>query len=281
VGLGLALEEKDELTGAQLQFERALQFAPQSAPAHDGLGNVFLAKKDFARAVAELKLAEDLDPTYAGIHEHLAQALVGTQDLDRAVAEYRQAILLGNRNPELKLKLAALLEAKKEYASALESYRQAAETGNEKTRQQYDAARQRLGSQVRALPAPPPKPSSPPFPPAAATRDGVPPIQWRAAMETARAASRQRQWGEAEAQQKLAIQFAEKLQPQDFRLLTSISELAGMRELIGERNPAALRNCWGTDEDRSRQNPNHQSGREIVEDFIEGNFDGASTKSHH
>jgi tetratricopeptide (TPR) repeat protein len=231
VGLGLAFKKKDDLGGAQQQFERALQLAPQSAPAHDGLGNVFLDQKDFVRAVAELKLAEDLDPAYAGIHEHLAQALAGTQDTDRAITEYRQAILLGSRNPELKLKLAGLLEAKKDYVNALDFYRQAAEAGgNQKFRQQYEAARQRLGSQVQALPAIPPKPSSLPAPPAPTASGGLPPVQWKNAVDAARAAGRQRQWGQAEEQQKLAIEYAEKMQPQDFHLLASISELAGIYE---------------------------------------------------
>jgi tetratricopeptide (TPR) repeat protein len=237
LGLGTIAEARNDYDGALAEYREAERINPTGAVAYRVSGRVLLAKKDPVGAAAELKRAELLDPADVDTHDMYGQALDATGDRVHAFAEYKQALGLDPKRADVRLRLAAVLEKNQNWVEALDQYRQAAI--NDQTQHgpapmhadaqtAYKAAKERLDARIGAMKA---SGNS-----AAATgvkkdvRDTMTQPTISAQLDTAMLAGNEaagaRRFDEAEKSYKEAAVLAEKVQPHDDRLPTSLMRLA-------------------------------------------------------
>jgi tetratricopeptide (TPR) repeat protein len=79
-------------------YQEALRLNPDSAAAHVGLAEAYLAKQDYTRALKECGEASRLDPTLAAAHVDRGRAYAAQKDYLGAVDAYNEAVRL---QPEL------------------------------------------------------------------------------------------------------------------------------------------------------------------------------------
>jgi Flp pilus assembly protein TadD len=91
---GLIAQRNDRLDEAISEYRRAIALDPESAAAHDNLGNALLQHGELDEAISEYRRAIELDPKSATAHNNLGNALRQQGKLDEAVSEYRLAIQL-------------------------------------------------------------------------------------------------------------------------------------------------------------------------------------------
>ena len=113
---GAAIGELANLLSGLGNWEEAIEvyletirIAPGYFPAHFGLGNALLAKRDYAGAAAAFRAAIRLDPKHAVAHNQLGNALVRERDVAAAIAEYREAVRLDAKNAAAHNNLAGVL----------------------------------------------------------------------------------------------------------------------------------------------------------------------------
>ncbi|HUB68109.1 MAG TPA: tetratricopeptide repeat protein [Candidatus Methylacidiphilales bacterium] len=102
-----------------------LRLNPQSAPAHDQLGNLLLQHGDLAGALNQFQESVNLDPTDPGMKADLAMALVETGRTGEAIQEYEKALKLEPENGAVWLGTARALSAAGRLPEAIGHYRQA------------------------------------------------------------------------------------------------------------------------------------------------------------
>ena len=66
---------------------------------YNNRGNAFVAKGDFARALADFDRAIEIDPKYLLAYHNRCLAYSKKADLDRAIADCGEAIRLGPEDP--------------------------------------------------------------------------------------------------------------------------------------------------------------------------------------
>jgi serine/threonine-protein kinase len=103
----------------------AVALRPDSAVAHNNLGNGLARKKDLDGAIAELKKAIELDPNFAFAHNNLGNALYHKGNVDEAITEFRRALALDSRNAACRANLGDALQAKKDFDGAMAEYSEA------------------------------------------------------------------------------------------------------------------------------------------------------------
>jgi hypothetical protein len=91
--LGLFLRDEGRLDEAQAQFETALQERPCFAPARNGLGTVFLARGELARAEIELRAAIACGPDME-VYNNLGLVLARERRYDEALFMLDEAVRL-------------------------------------------------------------------------------------------------------------------------------------------------------------------------------------------
>ncbi len=79
--------QSGDLPSARKLFERVVQLAPKSAPAHNSLGWVLAAQGSLEEAVQHYHLALKLDPDFVLAHLNLASALAGRGDFEDGVSD--------------------------------------------------------------------------------------------------------------------------------------------------------------------------------------------------
>lgn len=79
-------------------YQNTLKYSPQSGRVHNNLGNIYLRKGDYGRALEEYKRAVELKPDLAEGYFNLGEVYSRKEEYDRAVAQYKTAIEL---NPDL------------------------------------------------------------------------------------------------------------------------------------------------------------------------------------
>lgn len=94
---GRQLLQKGALDGAEKEFRAALRVDPASAPAHLGLAQVFLARRDWTNASGEAQLSLKTDDS-ADAHVVLAHVAVARGQKDQAADELRQALRRDAKN---------------------------------------------------------------------------------------------------------------------------------------------------------------------------------------
>ncbi len=145
--------------------------------------------------------------------------------MDGAISEYREALKFAPQNNLVMSRLAPLLEKKGDAKGALEQYRQAAEIAkDQESRTAYSDAQKRLGAQLVAI-----QPAKKSAKPASRPHPAVPAAQlesaWREALADGDELMAQGKQREAIEQLQYAVSLAEKLTPQDERLLNSVFRL--------------------------------------------------------
>jgi tetratricopeptide (TPR) repeat protein len=230
-GLGSVKEVQKDYDGALEEFLQAEKLDPTDAYTRRGAGRVLLDKKDASGAAEELKRAEILNPADASTHDLYGQALEMSGNQGAAIAEYKQALGLDAKNSDTRLRLAAALEKNQNWVEALDQYRQMAAGDPRPDRQAlYRAAKQRLDARISAM-----KDSGNAAGAAEMKADmraalANPTISQRLdeAMLAGGEASQAQRWDEAEKFYKQAVELADKLQPHDDRLVTSLMHLGGL-----------------------------------------------------
>jgi tetratricopeptide (TPR) repeat protein len=231
---------------ALAEYHEAEKLDPTDWRTRRNAGRVLLDKKDAAGAAEELKRAELLNSADATTHDLYGEALDMSGNRAGAIAEYRQAVALDGKDPEVRMRLADALEKNQNWVDALDQYRQAAVIDQTQhgpspvhadTQAAYKAAKARLESRIAAM-----KESGNSAGAAEMKADmraalTNPSISQRVdeAMLAGSEASQAQHWDDAEKFYKEAADLADKLQPHDDRLVTSLMHLGGLYR--GRKDP--------------------------------------------
>lgn len=97
---GNLLKDQGDVLGAETQYRRVVELAPDFAPGYYNLGLVGNAKKDYPGAIAAYEQAIHLQPNYAHAHQNLGIVLLKIGRVADSLAAFRRAInLLEDQNP--------------------------------------------------------------------------------------------------------------------------------------------------------------------------------------
>ena len=128
-GLGLvSLAAKDFETAFQ-EFSKSQQLMPESEEAVRNLGMLFVRKGAFAEAIPHLQRALELTGdkdknSLAKAHALLGLAFAGTKNFDQAQIQLESSLSLSGANPEAHHVLGDIYFSRKEFSKALPHYRQ-------------------------------------------------------------------------------------------------------------------------------------------------------------
>jgi serine/threonine-protein kinase len=125
--LGNALYTLKDLDGAIACYNKAIALSPEYVKVYYNRGNAFCAKGDLDDAVASYTKAIELDPGYAHAHNNLGLALAGKGDLDGAIAHYRKAVELDPGYAHAHNNLGIALKDKGDLDGAITCYHKAIE----------------------------------------------------------------------------------------------------------------------------------------------------------
>lgn len=116
--LGTALFQLGDARGGVEQFEKALQGAPEFAPAHYSLGVVMMSAGRFPEAVAHLTAAVKSEPNYVDARLRLGDAFLASGRPEMALAQYEAALLVDARVAEAQFACATVLARLGRWAEA-------------------------------------------------------------------------------------------------------------------------------------------------------------------
>jgi tetratricopeptide (TPR) repeat protein len=213
------------------EYRHAEQLDDTSADAHRDVGKMLLAKKDVSGALQELKYAANLIPNDFEVHEVYGQALAASGDLTGAIAEFKQALVIDSRHAQVKLELASAFERNGDWANAIDQYRQAALTDKSADVQdKYTKAQDRVRQHIASMKGSGESAEAKTLKKDLQVTKTEPAISEKldADMEAGFAALVANHPNEGEVKYKEAVDLAEKLQPRDYRLSTSLIRLAGI-----------------------------------------------------
>ena len=125
--LGLAFLQRDELTMARRQFERAVALAPANAQAHAYLGHVLDRLGDTEAAQDALEQALTLDPDLVLAHYFLGIHHRQLGDVEEAQSVLWQGLVLDPENAALRVQMAEAYLDLGDYGGAEEWYQGAVE----------------------------------------------------------------------------------------------------------------------------------------------------------
>jgi protein O-GlcNAc transferase len=120
---GLTLAQNGQFEEAVASFQEALLLQPESAAAHNNLGNLFVEQGRLADAVNSFRQALRYKPDFASAHSNLGEALRRQGHLEDAVIFFREALALSPRYAHAHNNLAMALQAQGKLDAAIESYR--------------------------------------------------------------------------------------------------------------------------------------------------------------
>ncbi|MBT5551768.1 MAG: tetratricopeptide repeat protein [Nitrospina sp.] len=123
--LGIALEERGNISEAIAQYQIAIKVKSDFAPPHNNLGNLLFATKKTDEAIIYFNSALKLRPDYAMAHNNLGIALEEKGEIKEALAHYREAVRI---DPGLILahyNLGIILKEKGALEEAVFHYREA------------------------------------------------------------------------------------------------------------------------------------------------------------
>jgi tetratricopeptide (TPR) repeat protein len=86
--------DKGELDRAIVEYDRAIELAPDFALSYNNRGQAYTDIGDFDQAIADLNRAIELDPDFAVAYNNRGQAYTNKGDFDQAIADLDQAIEL-------------------------------------------------------------------------------------------------------------------------------------------------------------------------------------------
>jgi serine/threonine-protein kinase len=143
--LGIMLSRRNDNAGALRYCSAAVSLRPDSAAAHNNLGNVLADKGQLDEAIQEYQKAVDIGPTPAKAHNNLGTALQAKGKLDEAIAEYRKALSLGLQVAPVHNNLGVALAHKGQLDEAIQEFQKAIDVDP-----RYAKAHNSFGSALRA-----------------------------------------------------------------------------------------------------------------------------------
>lgn len=144
--LGNALKELGQPVAAVASYRRALALHPDFAEAHRNLGNALTDLGQFEEAAEACLRAVALKPEFTMAHCNLGNAMKGLGQLDAAVASYRRALAIAPDHAISHTNLGCVLAELGQLDAALESQRRAVAIAPD-----YAMAHSNLGSVLAEL----------------------------------------------------------------------------------------------------------------------------------
>lgn len=138
IALSRILALTDRVDEAVRRAERAVQIAPQSAPAHAALAMAYdwrgtwllLHGRDaesdeyYRKAISAALEAIQIDPSYPETHAYLAEAYMDAGQLIEAIEAAQRAVELNPNRPDVQRAVGYVRESQGKYREAAEAYRQ-------------------------------------------------------------------------------------------------------------------------------------------------------------
>lgn len=140
LGISLHVQGKDAVPALQ----KATEFLPDDAAAHNTLGSSLQARGQFDSAVASYRRALKIDPGYPEAHNNLGSALQMLGQLHNGVASYRRALELNPKYAVAHNNLGHALQVLGQIDSAVASFRRAVELNPD-----YAKAHNNLGNALQ------------------------------------------------------------------------------------------------------------------------------------
>lgn len=135
--LGAAYLRSGQLDMALSQLKKSAILDPKSCVSFNNIGLVYLAKKDFSKAVSSFQSAINVNPLFDSIiYNNLGVAFKDSGNLSNAADAFKKAIELDPRTLEARLNLSEILIAQDQKAQAEKLYLQnlAIDPSDDKTR---------------------------------------------------------------------------------------------------------------------------------------------------
>jgi len=88
---GVEAEKSGQLDAAVTEFQKATEVDPKLAIAFVDLGDIYIAKHDYASAIPPLKRAVELSPNLEGAHRLLGYALLAQGYASEAIPHLEKA----------------------------------------------------------------------------------------------------------------------------------------------------------------------------------------------
>ena len=123
--LGTALQERKRYDEAIARHERAIELAPDYAPAYNNLGAALRAAGRTSEAVARYRKALELKPDFASANYNLANALLEQGDTGASAEQFRATLALTPQSVEAQNNLGIALAKKGDTAGAIAAFRAA------------------------------------------------------------------------------------------------------------------------------------------------------------
>jgi tetratricopeptide (TPR) repeat protein len=242
-GLGWLYEHQTnpKLDAALEQYRCAKDLDPNSADASLNIGRVQLIQRKVSEALKELQDSITLGPSNAVTHDLYAQALLLSGDTNRAITEFKESLGLDPKQFQVMLELAAALEKKGDWPAALSEYDQAAVAESatapaygpsfggwhNDAADRYKEAQERFSKQLAALKGAGKSSEAAKLEKSIQdqqdTSDSAHALD--SLMLSGSQAFSERRFDDAERDYRKALEKADKLQPHDSRLTTTLNHL--------------------------------------------------------
>lgn len=116
---------------AEAVYLDVIRLNPKEVEAYEGLGEVYLEKKEYEHAIQTLEFARGLNPNEERIYYDLGMVFQLTGDLDKALRHFKQCVELAPNNPRNLDALLSLAIEKKDRLVARETLRKLQEANPE------------------------------------------------------------------------------------------------------------------------------------------------------
>jgi tetratricopeptide (TPR) repeat protein len=121
-GLGMALAERGDLSGAFANFDRALLLDPGAVETHINRGTLYARAGRYDRAIADFTRATELDPSLAEAWNNLGLAWSESGNQEKAIPSLARAVALDPDNAQAHNNLGLALARKGRSGEAIASY---------------------------------------------------------------------------------------------------------------------------------------------------------------
>ena len=123
--LGEALAAQNRLAEATPHFARAAQLRPRYAQAHYNLARSRQKQGDLAGAIPEFHKALENEPSFVAAHDDLGNCYAAIGQADAAIEQYRLALQLDPGYADAHYNLGNLLQRQRQFDGAIAEYQQA------------------------------------------------------------------------------------------------------------------------------------------------------------
>jgi tetratricopeptide (TPR) repeat protein len=125
--LGLCYIKINKPDLAEKEMVESAKSFPTEATIYGTLGEIYMKKKDFQKAIENYKKAADYDKGNYKYHKDLGLVYEQKGDLDLALEEYKSAMLDNSSDSQVHYLAGAIYDKKSDYVNALEQFRKASE----------------------------------------------------------------------------------------------------------------------------------------------------------